>query len=48
MGMLMPVAGLIKVRYNGDKADIDSSFFKVRPSPFWTILNHQIYRHIYR
>ena len=29
MGMLMPVAGLIKVRYNGDKADIDSSFFKL-------------------
>ena len=27
--MLMPVAGLIKVRYQGDKADIDSSFFKV-------------------
>ena len=41
MGMLMPVAGLIKVRYNGDKADIDSSFFKVRPflyrTIFWTI-----------
>ena len=29
MGMLMPVAGLVKVRYNGDKADIDSSFFKL-------------------
>ena len=29
MGMLMPVAGLIKVRYNGDKADIDSTFFKL-------------------
>ena len=28
MGMLMPVAGLVKVRY-GDKADIDSPFFKV-------------------
>ena len=27
--MLMPVAGLIKVRYK-DKADIDSPFFKVR------------------
>jgi hypothetical protein len=38
MGMLMPVAGLIKVRYNGDKADIDSSFFKVRPCLYRTIL----------
>ena len=28
MGLLMPVAGLIKVRY-GEKADIDSPFFKV-------------------
>ena len=29
MGMLMPVAGLIKVRYRGAKADIDSPFFKL-------------------
>jgi len=29
MGLLMPVAGLIKVRYKGDKADIDSPFFKL-------------------
>ena len=28
MGLLMPVAGLIKVRY-GEKADIDSPFFKL-------------------
>lgn len=27
--MLMPVAGLIKARYQGDKADIDSAFFKL-------------------
>lgn len=29
MGLLMPVAGLIKVRYRGAKADIDSNFFKL-------------------
>jgi len=29
MGLLMPVAGLIKARYRGEKADIDSSFFKL-------------------
>lgn len=29
MGLLMPVAGLIKVRYRGAKADIDSPFFKL-------------------
>jgi len=29
MGLLMPVVGLIKVRYRGAKADIDSSFFKL-------------------
>eukprot|EP00095_Tigriopus_kingsejongensis_P011022 maker-scaffold109_size355148-snap-gene-0.18 protein:Tk11022 transcript:maker-scaffold109_size355148-snap-gene-0.18-mRNA-1 annotation:"innexin inx3" len=29
MGLLMPVAGLIKVRYRGEKADIDSPFFKL-------------------
>ena len=29
MGMLMPLAGLIKVRYRGEKADIDSPFFKL-------------------
>ena len=28
MGLLAPLAGMIKVRY-GDKADIDSPFFKV-------------------
>ena len=28
MGLLAPLAGLIKVRY-GEKADIDSPFFKV-------------------
>jgi len=29
MGLLMPVAGLIKARYRGEKADIDSPFFKL-------------------
>lgn len=29
MGLLMPVAGLIKARTKGDKADIDSPFFKL-------------------
>jgi len=29
MGLLMPVAGLIKARYRGEKADIDSGFFKL-------------------
>lgn len=29
MKLLAPVAGLIKVRYQGDKADIDSAFFKM-------------------
>lgn len=29
MGLLMPVVGLIKVRYRGAKADIDSNFFKL-------------------
>ena len=29
MNMLMPLAGLIKVRYRGEKADIDSPFFKL-------------------
>jgi len=28
-GLLMPVAGLLKVRYLGNKADIDSPFFKL-------------------
>lgn len=38
MKMLMPVAGLIKVRYGGDKADIDSSFFKLHYRTTSTIL----------
>lgn len=29
MNLLMPVAGLIKARYRGEKADIDSQFFKL-------------------
>jgi hypothetical protein len=29
MGLLMPVAGMLKVRYGGDRADIDSPFFKL-------------------
>ena len=29
MGLLMPVAGLIKARYRGEKAEIDSPFFKL-------------------
>lgn len=29
MALLMPVAGLVKVRYRGEKADIDSAFFKL-------------------
>lgn len=35
MGMLMPVAGLIKVRYRGAKADIDSPFFKLHYRTTW-------------
>lgn len=38
MGLLMPVAGLIKVRYRGDKADIDSPFFKLHYRTTSTIL----------
>ena len=38
MKMLMPVAGLIKVRYQGDKADIDSAFFKLHYRTTSTIL----------
>ena len=37
MGLLMPVAGLIKVRY-GEKADIDSPFFKLHYRTTATIL----------
>lgn len=29
MGLLMPVAGMIKIRYRGGKADIDSQVFKL-------------------
>jgi hypothetical protein len=29
IGLLMPLAGLVKVRYRGEKADIDSPFFKL-------------------
>ena len=29
MGLLAPLGGLIKVRYRGAKADIDSPFFKL-------------------
>jgi hypothetical protein len=38
MGLLMPVAGLIKVRYRGSKADIDSPFFKLHYRTTATIL----------
>jgi len=38
MGMLMPVAGLIKVRYRGAKADIDSPFFKLHYRTTCTLL----------
>lgn len=38
MGLLMPVAGLIKVRYRGDKADIDSPFFKLHYRTTATVL----------
>ena len=38
MKLLMPLAGLIKARYKGDKADIDSSFFKLHYRTSATIL----------
>ena len=38
MNMLMPLAGLIKVRYRGDKADIDSPFFKLHYRTTCTLL----------
>ena len=38
MGLLMPVAGLIKARYRGAKAEIDSPFFKLHYRTTSTIL----------
>lgn len=38
MDLLMPVAGLIKARYRGEKADIDSPFFKLHYRTTATIL----------
>jgi len=38
MKLLMPLAGLIKARYKGDKADIDSAFFKLHYRTSATIL----------
>lgn len=38
LGLLAPVAGLIKVRYRGAKADIDSPFFKLHYRTTSTIL----------
>ena len=38
MKLLGPVAGLIKVRMGGDKADIDSTFFKLHYRTTTTIL----------
>ena len=38
MGLLMPVAGLIKARYKGAKAEIDSPFFKLHYRTTSTIL----------
>jgi len=38
MGLLMPVAGLIKVRHRETKADIDSPFFKLHYRTTTTIL----------
>lgn len=38
MGLLMPVAGLIKVRFRGAKADIDSAFFKLHYRTTSTLL----------
>jgi len=38
MGLLMPVAGLIKARYRGEKAEIDSPFFKLHYRTTCTLL----------
>lgn len=38
MGLLMPVAGLIKARYRGEKAEIDSPFFKLHYRTTSTLL----------
>ena len=38
MGLLMPVAGLVKARYRGAKAEIDSPFFKLHYRTTSTIL----------
>ena len=43
MGILAPLAGMIKVRF-GEKADIDSPFFKVSHSmPRFNIYKLKIY-----
>jgi len=38
MGLLMPVAGLIKARYRGEKAEVDTPFFKLHYRTTSTIL----------
>ena len=38
MGLLMPVAGLVKARYRGAKAEIDSPFFKLHYRTTATLL----------
>ena len=38
MGLLMPVAGLVKARYRGQKAEIESPFFKLHYRTTATLL----------
>ena len=38
MGLLMPVAGLVKARYRGRKAEIESPFFKLHYRTTATLL----------
>ena len=38
MGLLMPVAGLVKARYRGQKAEIHSPFFKLHYRTTATVL----------